>query len=293
MSQRLIFRLRFMVLVMSLSFYFSPSFAQTLNPTRVIGWIVAPQEASDFVGWLRGSVRMLTDYVVRATSPDILSEERHLWMLDLSSQVKCKLTLETGIHEPRWGNDGYILFLADADTNSDGRVDFNDEQLVRVIPQNGGVARTVAQGRSAAWSPNGKMIAVISQGEVRIIDIQGNPIPLGSSSMEGRIVIADRHNPGRTNVIWTLNVQNGIVEELDSELTKKFLWIGAIAPNNSNMAVFPNAQRTDLYVGDPEIPATALNVTRDEYLDLEPSWSPNATRLIYVSSNPASNALCR
>jgi Tol biopolymer transport system component len=244
------------------------------------------------MSWARGLARTLTDYVVRATSPDIAAESRRLWVLDLSSGAKCLLSPESGAHEPRWGRGGNIVFLEDADTNADGRIDFNDEQLVRVMSQNGGAARTVARGRSAAWSPDGKQLAIVSQGHVIVVDVQGTPITPGSGAAAGRILVADSRNPSRASKVWAMDARSGRLDLLDAELARKFLWVGALT-RDSKRAAFANAQRSALYVGDPATPETAVNVTQDEHLNFDPSWSPDERRLVYVSTNPANDAVCR
>jgi Tol biopolymer transport system component len=136
------------------------------------------------------------------------------------------------------------------------------------------------------------MLAVVSQGRVTVVDLQGTTIAPGSVFTSGRILIADNRNPGRASLVWAMDARSGRIDRLNAEWTRKFLWGGTLT-RDGKRAAFPNAQRNDLYVGDPAAPHTAVNVTQDEYLDFDPSWSPDESRLVYISSNPTSDSVCR
>lgn len=269
-----------------------PAGAQTPAAGRVLDWVDAPADGNAIGRWARERTRTLTDYVVRATSPDVPAQSRRLWRLDLASGAKCLLSPDSGVHAPRWGRGGYIVFLADADTNGDGRIDFNDEQLVVVMPQAGGAARSVGRGRSVAWSPDGKLLAIVSQRQLSLVDLNGKPLAPGNNDAAGRIVVADSRHPDSTRLVWAMDARSRQIEPLDAESTRKYLWLGALT-RDGRRATFANAQHDDLYVGDPARPEAALNVTLDEHLDFDPAWSPDERGLVYVSTNPAANTPCR
>lgn len=269
-----------------------PVGAQTPVAGRVLDWVDAPADNNAFSRWARERTRTLTDYVVRATSPDVPARSGRLWRLDLASGAKCLLSPETGVHAPRWGRGGYIVYLVDADTNGDGRIDFNDEQIVVVMPQAGGTARMIGRGRSVAWSPDGKLLAIVSRRQLSLVHLTGRPLAPGNEDAAGRIVVADSRNPDSTRMVWAMDARSRKIEPLDAESTRKYLWLGALT-RDGRRAAFANAQQDDLYVGDPARPEAALNVTLDEHLDFDPAWSPDEKRLVYVSTNPAANADCR
>ena len=98
---------------------------------------------------LRKRLNQLTEFFIRITSPDVPQSHARLWRIAVDGSQNCRLSDDTGVSDPRWGAGGFILYLQEEDTNKDGRIDFTDDFLIRIVhAPEGGAARTVAQGTS-------------------------------------------------------------------------------------------------------------------------------------------------
>lgn len=255
---------------------------------RVLAWLEAGDAQAGLGARLRELVGRFTDAVVRATSPDIAPERRRLWVLRLSDRTKCLLTSETRAHEPRWGRGGYILFLSENDSNGDGRIDLRDEHAGKLVPERGGATRQIGRGRSAAWSPDGRLVAILSDQGLAVFDLQGQP---AAQAAQGRIILTDSALPEIARSAWAVHPRSGAIEAIEPALTRRLQWLGAVGADGKTL-LFPNTQRTDLFAAPLGDPAAGRNLTHDEHLDMEPSWSPDQGRVVYVSNNPADSPMC-
>lgn len=181
-----------------------------------------------------------------------------------------------------------MLALSDVDSNADSAIDQLDEPVVRLIVRPGGNARALRPGRSAAWSPDGRHIAVLSGGRTFFFDAQGRTVEPAAGSPGGRLVLASSRSAAQAPRVWSMDLGMRRTDEVAAADARKLLWLGALAPDGR--AVFSNAQRTDIFVGDPATPAGAVNVTRDRHIDLDPAWSADGRRIVYVSNDPADGA---
>ena len=265
--------------------------ATASEPTHVVAWMEPEAAPRPLAEWAEQLVRSLTDYVFRATSPDVERSTLRLWVLDPATRQRCLYAPNRDVREPRWGRGG-MLFISDIDSNGDGVIDRLDEPMVRLIERPGRPARNLRPGRSAAWSPDGQHVAILHGGKAIVVDLQGKAVDPATAGLRGRLVLADSRSATRTLHVWALDLGTGRTDEIESGMARKMLWLSTRTPDGK-LVVFSNAQRTDLFVGDPAIPADAENVTRDGYIDFDPTWSIAGRRIVYVSNYPADGPECR
>lgn len=266
-----------------------PVAARPPRPARILAWVESSEAPAGIAARLRRMVDGFTDSVIRATSPDISREQRRLWRVALGSRAKCLLATDIGVHEPRWGAAGYILWLSETDSNGDGRIDFKDEYAIKILPERGGVARDLGRGRSAVWSPTGRLIAILSDRGLSVVDREGRP---ATADDRDQLIVTDSSLPELAGGVWAIRVHSGAIEPLASDLTRRLQWLGAVAADGQTI-VYPNTQRTDLFIAPRGEPALGQNLTQDAFLDLDPAWSPDQQYVVYVSTNPSSLTPCR
>jgi len=264
--------------------------AQTRTPAHLVDWVEARDDAS-YLEKLRNRLDRLTDFFVRVTSPDIARESKHLWIVSADGKDKCLVSEEAGVSEPRWGAGGYILYLMEADTNGDGAIDFRDEYLVRAVQPSGQAARTLGQGQSAVWAPDGAHAAILHEAAIRVAGLDGKTVAMGAVGPAGKLVVTNSRASSRTRQFWTVDARSGASQDLPDSLRAKYLWLGSLSGSGTKL-VFTDAMKTDVFVrsvggGEPD-----RNVTNDRFLDMDPSWSPDEKSIVYVSDSPLRSPLC-
>lgn len=266
-----------------------PLHAQSSGTTVLLDWIEV-KDSGGLDQQLRSQLNKLTEFFVRVTSPDVPRQSRRIWKISADGSQTCVMSDDTGVRYPRWGAGGYVLYLQEADTNKDGRIDFNDDFLIRVVSSSGGTARTVAQGKSAVWSPNGRFIAFVRDGRIFVANMQGEILPLGSGVPAGKLIATDSRNPAAHN-FWAVDAQNEAKETLPEDLTKKYLWIGALSPSGSKI-VFVNTMKTGLEVRDAQNENSTKEIVHGNFHFLDPVWSSDEKQIVYVSDRPPAGAPC-
>lgn len=264
--------------------------AQTRAPASLVDWIDTPDNAS-WVDTLRNRLDKLTDFFVRVTSPDIPRESKHLWIVSADGKNKCLVSQEASVGEPRWGTGGFILYLAEADTNGDGVLDFKDEYLIRAVRPNGEGGRTLGQGQSAVWSPDGRKAAIIHDSKIMVAGLDGQAVPLGPGVPAGKLITANSLASSRTRQFWAVDTRTGSDETLPEKLRTKYLWLGALSVSGTKL-VFADAMKTDIFVRGVDGARPDRNVTNDRFLDMDPAWSPDEKNIVYVSDSPLRAPMC-
>jgi hypothetical protein len=264
--------------------------AQTNTQTQLLDWIEV-KDSGGLGQQMRKQLDRVTEFFVRITSPDVPRDSRGLWKISADGSQNCWLTDDTGLRFPRWGSGGYILYLQEADTNKDGRIDFNDDYLIRVIPAAGGRAKTVAQGKSAVWSPDGKYIGLVHDDKVFVATLNGDVLPLGQAVPGGKLIAANSRNPTAARDFWALDSKSEAREALPVELSKKYLWLGQLSPSGTKIVV-ANTMKTGLEVRDAQDEKSAKEIAHGDFHFMDPTWSPDEKQIVYVSDRPRSGAAC-
>jgi len=256
------------------------------EPAQILIWLPKAQTAA---GPLRERLAHLHDVLIRFTSPDLAASSRRLWRMAADGGGRCRLGNDGGVRAPKWGASGYVLYRQEADTNHDGRIDDLDEDLVRVIPAEGGEPVLVGQGRSANWSPDGRLVAISRDGALEFRNLHGQLVPR-EQAPEGEIVIADSLDPELAHEFWGIDARSAERRRLPDELGKKYLWLSAQAPGGKTV-LFSSATRQNLLVigtGDP----APRKINQDQALFIDPAWSPDEQQIVFVST-AAGGSPCR
>jgi dipeptidyl aminopeptidase/acylaminoacyl peptidase len=252
--------------------------AQSQPPEDILIWLPKAEAAPSS---LMQRLGQLHDVLIRLTSPDIPASSRRLWRMSADGSGRCRLSDEAAVHAPKWGRGGYLLFLTDADTNHDGRVDDLDDFQVQVISAGGGESTLVGQGRSASWSPDGKSIVVVRDAKLEFRNLYGQLLPQAQLP-EGEVIMADSQDPELAHEFWGIDVRSAQRRRLPDEIGKKYLWLAAQSPTGT-AALFASATRQRLMVlgaGD----GAPHKIAEDSALFIDPTWSPDERQIAFVST---------
>jgi hypothetical protein len=254
---------------------------QSSQPSYILDWLRQPEGGQSFFDSLHSRLSRWLDVVVRYTSPDIPGQSRRLWRVSADGADSCLVSAETGVSMPRWGKANYIAYLVEADTNDDGKIDFRDEFEVHAVPASGGVAKTLGQGVSAAWSPDGMYVAILHNQRIEVVDLAGKQA-LGATRPAGQIVMANSLNPRLASDFIAMDSRTGTTAPLSGDLAKKYLWLGVLSPSGSKV-VYSNTTGKELMMLDNSA-ASGRTLIGGEALYLEPAWSPDEKSVVYVST---------
>jgi hypothetical protein len=248
------------------------------EPGQILIWLPKTETAA---GTLKQRLAHLHDVLIHFTSPDIALSSRQLWRMAADGSGACRLGDDSGVRAPKWGLAGYVLYRQEADTNHDGRIDDLDEDLVRVIPAEGGQSVLVGQGRSASWAPDGRVVAISRDGKLEFRNLHGQLVP-AAQAPEGEIVITDSLDPELAHEFWGIDARSAERRRLPDELGKKYLWLAAQAPGGKTV-LFASATRQNLLVigtGD----RAPRKINNAPALFIDPAWSPDEQQIVFVST---------
>ncbi len=227
-----------------------------------------------------------------------LGSDYNIWVLELASGTLRQLTTNPAEDSmPSWSaNDADVAFVSTRD----------DERHVWAVPARGGVERQVATsaGRvdAASWGPGGQIVLHALEGRSSRLELGGAAItgdenafpfrPSWSSATEffytadGRIRKRTVGGAAATEVPFTATLQatparyTRVARDFTSRAPRKVLGIvrPVISPDGLKVAF---AAVGDIWV--MPVGGAAENITKDRFLDTDPAWSPDGTKLVYSS----------
>ena len=222
---------------------------------------------------------------------DTAPEKNGLWLVSPDGGEPSQLTHFLGEH-PDWSPDGhYIAFDGDFG-NTIQLVSASGGAPVRIVPE----SIPVERGGQPKWSPDGSRIAFkegpnlwvleVSTGRFGKVFSDPDRLPIANDwSLDGNeIYVSLREGPESRNwSIWVISVSGQGQRRLTPEQESTYRY-AALSPDGSLLAVVWCEERNcDLWImastGGPRV-----QITSHPSYDDGPSWSPDGTRIAFVST---------
>jgi Tol biopolymer transport system component len=236
-----------------------------------------------------------------------LGSNYNIWTLEPATGALVQLTSHAAEDSmPSWSaNDADIAFVS---TRDGGR-------HVWAVPSTGGQERQVASSTgvidAASWGPAGQIVAHAVQGTSSRLEVAGanitgteNVFPFRPSwasaaeffyTADGRIRKRTLGAAAFTDVPFTITVQatqargsyTRAKRDFDSRTPRRTLGLvrPVLSPDGTKVAF---AAVGDIWV--MPVGGAAVNITKDRFLDTDPAWSPDGSKLVY-SSDKGGNLL--
>ena len=150
---------------------------------------------------------------------------------------------------------------------------------VYVWERNGRVRLLASAAQSPAWTPDGRRLAYVKDGEVWVADADGSHRARVSPPELGDAVSVDWAPDGRSLVVE----RDGILVVMRADGAGERTLTAGAEPAWSSRGGIAFVRDGDLYVIDPDRRGLRRLLTTPA-LDTSPAWSPDGRRLAYVSA---------
>jgi Tol biopolymer transport system component len=201
----------------------------------------------------------------------LIDDDAKIWTIDSDGGDRRELAVG---ERPLWSPDGTrIAFIR----RSDNVIPFD---TVWTMDADGGHQRLVARADVAGWSPNGRWLAYSTDDDVRIVAATGGPSRVLSRKAE---VSAIRWSPDGRWVLVEAAGKSFLVRSDGSMVRALDGTDGAWSPDGRTIAVRRSrpCSRGALYLVDVD-GTSERQLTRGDYDDDEPSWSPTGDRIAFT-----------
>jgi len=221
---------------------------------------------------------------------DFAPEKTGLWLVSPDGGESRQLTTFIGEH-PDWSPDGrYIVFDGDFG-NSIQLVSASGGIPIRIVPE----SIPVLRGGQPKWSPDGSRIAFKVRSNLWVLDVSTgrfdkvfrkwgkSPIPTGWSLDGTEIYVSLREGTENPNSsIWAISATGQGKRQLTIEKESAYPYAD-LSPDGSLLAVACREDRGwDLWVMS-STGGNRVRITSHPSYDDGPSWSPDGTRIAFVS----------
>ncbi len=229
---------------------------------------------------------------------DPLGSNYNIWTLEVATGALTQLTTHPAEDSmPSWsGNDADVSFVSTRDGS----------HKVYAVPARGGQEREVATSAgaidAASWSPGGAVVAHVTAGTESRLEIDGktitgreNVFPFRPSwagatefyyTADGKIRKRAVGAATFTDVPFTATLQatparyTRVKRDFTSRTPRKTMGVvrPMLSPDGKSVAF---AAVGDIWV--MPVGGAAVNITKDRFLDTDPAWSPDGSKLVYSS----------
>jgi len=222
---------------------------------------------------------------------DVAPEKNGLWLVSPDGGDPQQLTTAIGEH-PDWSPDGrYIAFDGDFG-NSIQIVSASGGTPIRIVPE----SIPVFRGGQPKWSPDGSRIAFkegpnlwvldVSTGRFEKVFSESGKMPIANGwSLDGtEIVVSLREGAENRNwSIWAISASGEGKRQLTLEKESAYRYAD-LSPDGSLLAVVWCEERNcDLWIMS-SAGGNRVQITSHPSYDDGPSWSPDGTRIAFVST---------